>query len=175
MPLLSRLLSLWRNLFYKTRAEQQLREEVDTYLEMLIEMKIEQGIDSVEARRQALIEMSGVEQVKERVRETRMGHQLEALWKDVSYAVRSMRKHALLSIVVIATLTLGMGISTGIFTLINVALFRSKVDHDPASYVEVFSTYSSDPLQLGRPGPTTVEDYLAFRDRARSMRDVAGW
>jgi predicted permease len=175
MPLLSRLLSLWRNLFHKTRAEQQLREEVDTYLEMLIGMKIEQGIDPEEARRQALIEMGGVEQVKERVRETRMGHHLEALWKDMSYAVRSLRKHALLSIVVIATLTLGMGISTGIFMLINAGLLRPKVDHDPDSYVEVFSSYSSDPLQVSYPGQTTVEDYLAFRDRARSMRDVAGW
>jgi hypothetical protein len=95
MPLLPRLSSLWRNLIRKTRAEQELREEVDAYLEMLIEMKIEQGINPAEARRQALIEMGGVEQVKERVREVRMGRHLETLLQDLRYAARSLRKHAL--------------------------------------------------------------------------------
>ena len=109
MPLLPRLSILWRNLFRKTQAEQELREEVDANLEMLIEMKIEQGIHPAEARRQALIEMGGVEQVREQVREARMGHHLEMLWQDMSYAARSLRKHALLSIIIIATLTLGIG------------------------------------------------------------------
>jgi hypothetical protein len=92
MPLLSRLSSLWRNLFRKTRVEQELKEEVDGYLELLIEKKIEQGIHPAEAKRQALIEMGGVEQVKDHVREVRIGRHLETLWQDVSYAVRSLRK-----------------------------------------------------------------------------------
>src|SRR5262245_49378652 len=100
MTLLHRLTSLWRNLFRKTQAEQELEEEMDGYLEMLIEMKIEKGIDPAEARRQALIEMGGVEQVKEQVREVRMGYQLETIWQDLRYAARSLRKQALLSIVV---------------------------------------------------------------------------
>src|SRR5262245_6852940 len=111
MPLLPRLSSFWRNLFRKTRADRELKEEVDAYLEMLIETKIEQGVNPAEARRQALIEMGGVEQVKERVREVRMGSHLEALWQDVGYAARSLLKHALLSIIIIATLTLGIGVS----------------------------------------------------------------
>jgi hypothetical protein len=65
MPLLPHLSSLSRNLFRKTRGEQDLKEEVGAYLEMPIEMKIEQGVYPAETRRQALIEMGGVEQVKE--------------------------------------------------------------------------------------------------------------
>jgi hypothetical protein len=175
MPLLPRLSSLWRNLFGKDRTDQELKEEVDAYLEMLIEMKIEQGISPAEARRQALIEMGGVEQVKEHVREVRMGRHLETLWQDVSYAARSLRKHALLSITVIATLTLGIGISAGVFSFFNAAIFRALVDRDPATYVEVFSAYAKDSMRSSRLGATTLEDYLAFRDHARSLRDVAGW
>ena len=175
MPLLPLLSSLWRNLFRKTQADQELKEEVDAYLEMLIEMKIGQGVDPAEARRQALIEMGGAEQVKEQVREVRMGYQLEIIWQDVRYAVRSLRKHALLSIVVIATLTIGIGLGAGVFTLINSDLFRAKIDKDQASYVEVYSAYTKDPARAGSAGGTTLEDYLAFRDRARSLRDVAAW
>src|SRR5262245_42946857 len=137
MPLLSRLSSLWRNLFRKTRVEQELKEEVDGYLEMLIEMKVEQGVHPAEDRRQAVIEMSGVEQVKERVREARMGRHLETLWQDVNYAARGLRKHALLSIIVIATLTLGIGVSAGVFAFFNVELLRARVDKDYDSFVRV--------------------------------------
>ena len=58
MPILPRLSSLWRNLFHKAREEQELTEELDAYLEMLVEQKIKEGFDPVEARRAALIEHS---------------------------------------------------------------------------------------------------------------------
>jgi hypothetical protein len=65
MPLLPRLSSLWRNLFHKSRTEQELTEEIDAYLEMLIEQKINEGLAPAEARRAALIELGGKEQIKE--------------------------------------------------------------------------------------------------------------
>ena len=45
MPLLPRLSSLWRNLYHKTRKEQELTEEIDAYLEMLIDLKIKEGLN----------------------------------------------------------------------------------------------------------------------------------
>ena len=45
MPLIPRLSSLWRNLFHKARTEQELTEELDAYLEMLVENKIKEGLD----------------------------------------------------------------------------------------------------------------------------------
>jgi len=68
MPLLPRLTSLWRNLFRKARNEQELAEKIDAYLEMLVEQKINEVFDPAEARRAALIELGGREQVKEKVR-----------------------------------------------------------------------------------------------------------
>jgi hypothetical protein len=76
MPFLPRLSSLWRNLLNKGRVERELTEEVQAYLELLIEAKIKEGLKPAEARRAALIELGGVEQVKERVREVRMGQVL---------------------------------------------------------------------------------------------------
>src|SRR5215472_1241564 len=92
MPLLPRLSSLWRNLFRKEQVEQQLTEEVDAYLELLIETKSQQGLNPTEARRAALIELGGAEQVKETVREVSMGYYLETLWQDVRYGWRMLRK-----------------------------------------------------------------------------------
>src|SRR5262245_27559663 len=111
MPLLPRLSSLWRNLFHKSRKDQELTEEIDAYLEMLIDLKIKEGLNPEDARRAALIEQGGLEQVKENVREVRMGYQLETFWQDLRYAVRNLRKRVVLSLVVIGTLTLGIGVA----------------------------------------------------------------
>src|SRR5262249_60662089 len=64
MPLSPRLSSLWRNLFHKARKDQELAEEIDAYLEMLIDQKINEGLNREEARRAALIELAGKEQGK---------------------------------------------------------------------------------------------------------------
>ena len=88
MPLIPRLVSLWHNLLHKNRVEQEFTEEIQAYLEMLIEAKTTAGLTPEEARRAALIELGGMEQVKERVREVRMGYFLETLWQDLRYGMR---------------------------------------------------------------------------------------
>jgi len=167
MPLLPRLSSLLRNLFRKTQAEQQLKEEVDAYLEMLIEMKIEQGIDPAEARRQALIEMGGMEQVKERVREVRMGRHLETLWQDVSYAARSLRKRALLSIIVIATLTLGIGVSAGVFSYYNAEFLRARLykNHDSFAMIAILlAGVALSAMLIPARRATRIDPVMVLRD-----------
>ena len=62
MPLIPRLSSFWRNLFHKDRVEREFTEELQAYLDMLAETKIRQGLTPGEARRNALVELGGVEQ-----------------------------------------------------------------------------------------------------------------
>ncbi len=169
MPLLPRLSSLWRNLFRKARTEQELGEELDAYLEMLIEQKIKAGLDQEDARRAALIELGGREQVKEKVRDVKVGHPLETIWQDLRYAARSLRKHALLSIIVIATLTLGIGVSAGVFSYYNAEFLRARLYKNHDSFARVHTAYTRDPMRRGRRGAATLEDYLAFRDSAKSF------
>jgi hypothetical protein len=83
VPLIPRLTRLWRNLFHKDRVDRECSEEIQAYLEMVTEAKLRQGLSPQEARRNALLELGGVEQVEERVREIRMGRFIETAWRDV--------------------------------------------------------------------------------------------
>ena len=68
MSVAARIASLARNLFRRERVERELDLEVRTYAEMLAADKIGAGMNGVEARREALLELGGVEQVKDTLR-----------------------------------------------------------------------------------------------------------
>jgi putative ABC transport system permease protein len=167
MPLLPRLTSLWRNLLRKDRIEQELAEEIRTHLEMLIELKIEEGLNPMEARRTALIELGGEEQVKERVREARLGRQLDTLLQDLRYGARMLFRTPGFTFVAVLTLALGIGANTAIFSVVNAVLLRSLPYQDPDRLVAAsyYRGVAGDYAWVG--------DFQAWRDQAKAFEQIA--
>ena len=75
--LFSRAGSLLRNTTRKNQWERELSEEVGSYVELLTEKKMKEGMNEREARRAAMVEVGGIEQVKEEVRAGRTGFAIE--------------------------------------------------------------------------------------------------
>src|SRR5262245_26491863 len=130
MSPLPRLLSLVRNLFRKERVERELDAEVSAYLDQLTEEKVAAGMSRERARREARIELGGVEQVKEEVRATRAGAMLEQFCRDVRVAVRSLRRNRALTATVVVTLALGIGANAAVFSVVRGVLLRPLVNRD---------------------------------------------
>src|SRR5271170_4491419 len=110
--MLERILSLFRNLFRKSAVEQALDDELRSTLEALMQEKMEQGLSQSVARREALIEIGGIEQVKEGVRAVRAGHFVEELAREIRYGLRQLRRHRSFTAVAALTLALGIGGTT---------------------------------------------------------------
>src|SRR6185295_9992457 len=85
MSIYFRIRSLISNLLGGNRVERELDAEVNSYLEQLIDQKISEGLDPDAARRLARIELGGVEQVKEQVRDVRAGMLFGQLAQDLRY------------------------------------------------------------------------------------------
>jgi putative ABC transport system permease protein len=125
MPLFVKIRSVLRNLFLSRRLELDLNQEVHSHLEMLTDENLRAGMLPEEAQRAARIELGGIEQVKEQVREVRAGAWLESLLRDARFGLRMLAKNPAFAAVAILTLALGIGATSAVFSVVDRILFRS--------------------------------------------------
>ena len=168
MPLLVKVRSFLRNLFSFRRVEGDLDQEVHSHLEMLTEENIRSGMQPKDARRAARIELGGIEQVKEQVREERLGNWLPSVISDCRYGVRQLRKNPSFTALAVLTLALGIGATTSIFSVVYGVLLRPLPYPDPNRIMAVFEVTSE-----GRPSRVADPNFDDFRDQSRSFQAIA--
>jgi predicted permease len=173
VPLIPRLNSLWRNLFHKDRVDQEFTEEIQAYLDMVTEENIRQGLTPQEARRNALVEVGGVEQVQERVREIRMGQFIETTWRDIRFGVRALVHSPIFTVVTVLSLALGIGANTAIFSVVNGLLLRPLPYPESEQIVDVWHT----PPQQSFPGldrfSVSPANYLDWKAQSNAFEQMA--
>ena len=119
----SRVVSLLRNLIHRRDVDGELDAEVRGYLQLLVDEKVADGLSVKEARRMAKVELGGEAQVRQAVRDGRVGAGLEKLWQDVRYGWRMLMRSKGFALVAVLSLGLGIGANTAIFTVAKRVLF----------------------------------------------------
>ena len=118
------LMSLWRNVVRRDRVEADLDDEMRGVYAMLVDEKIRAGMTPADARRAAAIELGGIEQVKERVRDVRVGAFLDSFLQDLRYGGRAFLRNPGFTTAAVLTLALGIGANTAIFSLLDAVMFK---------------------------------------------------
>jgi predicted permease len=137
---ISRLRALWDNLFRRKKLDRDLDEELQAYVELVSAEKMRKGVSPEEAYREARRDGGGVEQVKENVRDVRAGVWLDSLVRDFRYGVRTLAKNPAFTLIAMATLALGIGANTAMFSLLDQVVLRLLPVRDPERVVIVRET-----------------------------------
>ena len=148
-----------RLLFRKGKLERELKEETESYLEMLVREKIEAGMSLESARRSARIEMGGLEQVKEQVREARMGARIDSLFQDIRGGIRLLVMRPGFTLTVVLTLALGIGATTAVFSVVESVLLRAL----PYPEADRLVIPRNQQLKVPSPFNITYPDYLMWK------------
>src|SRR5882672_11363398 len=87
---------------------------------------------------------------------------------DCRYALRQLRKNPVFTAVAVLTLTLGIGVTTAIFSVVYGVLLRPLPYSDPNRIMAVFEVTSK-----GRPSRLADPNFDDFRDQSRSFQAIA--
>ena len=168
MPVFVKARRFLRNLFSSRRVELDLDQEVHAHLEMLTDENIRAGMPPEEAQRAARIELGGIEQVKEQVREERVGNWLHSVLSDYRYGLRQLRKNPGATAVMVFTLALAIGATTAIFSVVYGVLLRPLPYADANRIMAVFEVNSER-----RWAHLADPNFDDFRDQNRSFQAIA--
>jgi hypothetical protein len=132
-----------RGLFRKDLVEHELDDEVAQYIDLATREHIRAGLSPEKAMRAARLEFGGVENVKEHVRSWGWESFAESLLRDLGYSWRVLRGSPSYALVAIATLGIGIGLTTSVMTASHAVLDQRWPVSDPARMVTI----------AGRGGP----------------------
>ncbi|HKE27496.1 MAG TPA: ABC transporter permease [Bryobacteraceae bacterium] len=164
-----KLSSIFRFLFRRPAVETELNAELQYHLDRQIEQNIARGMSPAEARREALILIGGVAPLKDDCRDVRLGRLIETFWQDARYGVRVLAKNPGFAAAAIATLALGIGANTAIFSLVYSVLLR------PLPYAQgsrLVVLHENAPRAHVIDFPFNVKEICDYRDRNHTLTDV---
>jgi putative ABC transport system permease protein len=163
--LLSRLVSSFRH----GRAEDELSREVNAHLALLEDKFRADGLSENEARLAARRAFGGVDQAKEGQRDTRAFRWIDDLQRDARYAVRSLRRSPAFTVAAVLTLSIGIGATTAIYSVVETVLFRPLPFDGSDRLVRISEPELNSRTMRG----LNYDEYLQWRQRTTTLTGMS--
>ena len=152
----------------KTREHQDIEvdEEIREHLQQLADRYVAQGMSRQDALAAARRQFGNLGVHQDVRRETQSVHWLETLGRDVKYGARQLRRNPLFTTVAIATLAIGIGANTAVFTLLDQLVLRLLPVKDPSRLVMIWA----EGPNFGNNNGQRVVSYPFCQDLAQISR-----
>jgi len=167
MKSLRRFFARLANLATSRARDERLREEIEEHIALQTAENIRLGLSPVEARRQAILKFGGVEAIKQDYRAGRGLPFIENFLQDAQYAVRSLRRAPGLTVFVVITLALGIGMTSATFSMVDALIFRPYPVPHPGGVVTLVSTTHDSSFD-----DFSYREYLDIRSKTKSYDGV---
>jgi predicted permease len=153
-------------LFGRKRLERDLEEEVAFHLAMREKKKLARGVAAEEAKYAARREFGNATQVKEICRGMWSFASLETFWRDLRYGARALGKNPGFTMAAVLAIALGIGVNTGIFSVLNGVALRLLPIPKAEQIVSVDQIFHGKLSRNvhGEPGLFSYPEYKNYRD-----------
>lgn len=165
MSLIRRIL----NLHGRKKLDAEIQAELQSHIEMAEEDGIRRGMSEREARREAILRFGNSGLVHESVADADMFLSLNAIFSDVLYAFRQLRRTPAFALPAVLTLAVGIGASTAVFSLAQASLLRPLPYPDASRLVAVWEELRV--LGIER-FPAPVGDYVDYKNENQAFDDI---
>jgi len=152
--------------------ESDLGEELESVVQMHMDDHLNTGMKPEEARRRALVELGGVEQVRQAVRDHRGLPSLQAQIRDVRYAVRGLKRTPGFSVTAVLVMALGIGASVSLFTVVRSVVLRPLPFANPERLIAL---YSHDDRAPNADNLTAPGDFYDWQTSSHGYQQMAIW
>lgn len=152
----------------------RLEDEIRSHIEEETLDNIARGMSPVAARSAALQKFGNVLQVQEAARAVWIPVWLDQLVQDCHYALRSYNRNKLLSVSVVLTIALCIGMNTSLFSIMNTMLLRPLPYPDSTRLVAYTEGFTADYTGRFKTGIVGA-DFAGWRARAKSFQYLAGY
>jgi len=130
------------------------------------------GMAPKEAQRAARIELGGIEQVKEQIREERIGNWLHSVISDCRYGIRQLRKNPGFTAVAVMTLALGIGANTAMFSMVDGVVLRPLPFQDAG---RLYTLWERNTKMGYEQNPPAAGNFRDWRDHNRVFHQMAAF
>jgi putative ABC transport system permease protein len=158
-----------RSLVRPEPLDAELSEELCYHVDRQIAENIALGMTSADARRAALLDLGGIQQIKENCRETRRTQWLESSVQDVRFGIRTFLRRPAFTFSVLAIMALGIGSATVVFSIVNGVLLIPLPYRAPANLVRIFGAW-----EHGSTEGISPPDFADYRSQNTSFESMAG-
>lgn len=158
------------NLCSRTKLEQEIQDELRSHLEMRAQDNIATGMTPDQAHRDALLRFGNPALMKERIAAEDTALMIERLYRDVRYAFRQLLRNRGFAFTAILTLALGIGATTGIFSILNAWMIQPLPLKDPQQLVIFWRAAAASPSEPAYY--FSWRDYMYFRERSHAFQSL---
>lgn len=149
--------------------EREIAEELQMHLELKARDYRHAGMSADEARGAARRQVGNVGRMQEEGRDVFTIQWMDAIGRDLRFAWRSLRRTPAFSLVAVASLTLGIGVATAVFTLANAMLLKPLPWSDAGRLVVSFQTISPGVLFAVDTMPWSYGKYVQLREAVPAL------
>jgi predicted permease len=164
-------------LFRRNDETKRLTDELDFHVQQQIAENVARGMNAEDARSTALRMFGNPTQVRDEARSTWSWGWLEKFWRDLRYGARTLRRSPGFTIIAVLVMTLGIGATASLFTIVNAVMLQPLPFQDPGRLVMVYGHFRAAVSNASGFNYNVVSpaDFRDWREKTHSFQDMAAW